>query len=337
MLFQWMRLGFAGVAFALIAVVTGCGGSSSSGGGIPMGPGPTAVPTLGITDFGGLTAGSKPADLALGPDGNMWFTEQNGGRIGRMTPSGQVAEFVEPIVNQPVGIVAAIDGNLWAAGVNAIDRLTPGGAFTQFVYPTANAGGGEIVNGPDGRLWFAQTLAGQIGAVTTNGAIAEYPLASNTSLPVGMTLDPNRAGVWFTEYGANAIGLMLPSGAIANLFTIPTPNSQPISIVAGPDGALWFAEYGAAKIGRMTPGGGFSEYSLAPGSQPNAITAGVDGNLWFVEYGANKVGRITPAGIITEFAIPTAGSQPVAIRPGAGRTLWFAEYGVSRIGEVQNF
>ena len=292
---------------------------------------------MSITDFGGLTAASKPADLALGPDGNMWFTEQSGGRIGRITPSGQVAEFVEPIVNQPVGIVAAIDGNLWAAGVNALDRVTSSGAITQFVYPTANAGGGEIIDGPDGRLWFAETLAGNIGAVTTGGAITEYPLGSNTTLPVGMALDPSHTGVWFTLYGANALGLMLPNGSIASQFTIPTPNSRPISIVAGPDGALWFAEYGAAKIGRMTTGGQFSEYSLAPGAQPNAITTGVDGNLWFVEYGANKVGRITMAGIITEFAIPTPGSQPVAIRQGPGRTLWFAEYGVSRIGEVLNF
>lgn len=341
MLFRSKRLGIAWVAFALlVSGLSGCGNNSTTGGclgPIPPCSGPSPQPTMWISEFGGLTANSKPADLALGPDGNMWFTESNGGRIGRITPSGGVAEYIEPIANQPNGITAGIDGNLWVAGVNAVERVTTGGTFTQFAYPTASAGGGEIVSGTDGRLWFAETLTGEIGAVTTNGVISEYTVGTTGSLPVGMTLDPNRNGVWYTLYGANAIGLIGPTGTVLNLYTIPTANSQPISIVAGPDGALWFAEYGAAKIGRVTTSGQFTEFPLAAGAQPNAITAGPDGNLWFVEFGPNKIGRITTAGTVTEFSIPTAGSGPVAIRQGVGRNLWFVEYNAARIGLVSNF
>src|SRR5438093_534991 len=36
---------------------------------------------------------------------------------------------------------------------------------------------GSIAAGPDGALWFTESLAGQIGRITANGAITEYPAA----------------------------------------------------------------------------------------------------------------------------------------------------------------
>ncbi len=37
-----------------------------------------------------------PFSIASGPDGNLWFTENYGARIGRITPSGDVTEFALP-------------------------------------------------------------------------------------------------------------------------------------------------------------------------------------------------------------------------------------------------
>jgi hypothetical protein len=38
-----------------------------------------------VTEFSaGITAGSGPSGIAGGPDGNLWFTEYNGDRIGRI-------------------------------------------------------------------------------------------------------------------------------------------------------------------------------------------------------------------------------------------------------------
>jgi streptogramin lyase len=43
----------------------------------------------------GLNPGSNPDSLTLGPDGNIWFEDQNALRrtIGRVTPSGSIIEF----------------------------------------------------------------------------------------------------------------------------------------------------------------------------------------------------------------------------------------------------
>ena len=73
-----------------------------------------------------------PQGVTLGPDGNLWFAELLG-RIGRMTPSGDVTEFPTPTVgSSPQDIAAGPDGALWFTenGKNQIGRITTAGVFT---------------------------------------------------------------------------------------------------------------------------------------------------------------------------------------------------------------
>jgi virginiamycin B lyase len=35
-------------------------------------------------------------EIAAGSDGNLWFTEELGDRVGRITPAGRVTEFSLP-------------------------------------------------------------------------------------------------------------------------------------------------------------------------------------------------------------------------------------------------
>ena len=67
-----------------------------------------------ITEFTLPNAGSVPNGIAAGPDGNVWFAEFSGNRIGRITPAGVITEFPVPTPNsQPNGIIAGPDKNLW--------------------------------------------------------------------------------------------------------------------------------------------------------------------------------------------------------------------------------
>src|SRR6516164_60213 len=53
------------------------------------------------------TAASKPYDIAIGPDRNFWFTEQQGNNVARMTPTGVFATFIAPdAASMPTGIAA---------------------------------------------------------------------------------------------------------------------------------------------------------------------------------------------------------------------------------------
>lgn len=230
-----------------------------------------------------------PAGIAAGPDGALWFTEQIGQKIGRITTSGTITEYPISNPSAPYGITAGPDGALWFAEqvFNRIGRITTAGAVTEYPVPTPNAIPYWITPGPDGALWFTEQRAGKIGRITTAGVVTEYPLAPN-AFPNGITAGPDGA-LWFAEYVGNRIGRITTAGMITEY---PVPGSGgPWGITRGPDGALWYVEW-AGGIGRITTAGVITEYTI-PGSGQHStwITAGPDGELWFSNPTYNRIGE----------------------------------------------
>lgn len=98
------------------------------------------------------------------------------------------------------------------------------GTISEFPLPTSNSPSGGITAGPDGNLWFTETII--INDVQSSEA--------------------KRVG---------KIGRITPTGQLRE-FLLPTPENQPNSITTGPDGALWFTEDSSingqsGKIGRL--------------------------------------------------------------------------------------
>jgi len=275
-----------------------------------------------------------PAAITAGPDGAVWFADDYGNKIGRITPNGTVTEYALPGCSSypgacgPLALTAGPDGAVWFSVGFGLGRITTSGAITE--YPDA---GGYVLNltaGPDGAIWFA-VMGNAIGRMTTAGAVTNFYPVTN---PFAITAGPDGA-LWFTE-GSNKIGRITTAGAITE-YPVPMLNSGTLisSITAGPDGALWFATGTSNLIGRITTAGVITEYNVS--GYPVSITAGADGALWFVEEYGNKIGRITTAGVFTEYAIPTV-SFPSAesIAQGPDGALWFTEYYGEKIGRVAN-
>jgi streptogramin lyase len=298
----------------------------------------SAEPT--ITEFStGITAGSEPAEIVAGFEGNLWFTEYSGHRIGRITPTGEVTEFSTGLTTQGFlvpGIAAGADGNLWftEGSGSQIGRITPSGEVTEF---SNGIGLGDepegIVAGLEGNLWFTIPSTNRIGRITTSGEVTEFSNGIGPD-PRGIAAGPD-GNLWFTEPTTNRIGRITPNGEVTQFSSGITAGSYPSAITAGPDGNLWFTEPVANQIGRITPNGEVTEFSsgIPAGSDPTGITTGPDGNLWFTEL--NGIGRITPSGEVTELSNGlTAGSEPDGITAGPEGNVWFTEFGGDRIGRV---
>ena len=54
-----------------------------------------------------------PLDIAVGPDGALWFANDGHDSIGRITTSGTVTDYTGTGIHDPVGIAAGPDGALW--------------------------------------------------------------------------------------------------------------------------------------------------------------------------------------------------------------------------------
>ena len=68
-----------------------------------------------ITEFPISGPNGNLEEITAGPDGNLWYTEFTGDKIGKITPSGVVTEFGLAPDSGPHGIAAGPDGNLWFA------------------------------------------------------------------------------------------------------------------------------------------------------------------------------------------------------------------------------
>src|SRR4030095_15524863 len=65
-----------------------------------------------ITEYPIPTTASAPEGIAAGPDGQVWFVENDGNKIGRIT-LGFIREFVIPTPHSgPWAIAAGPDGNV---------------------------------------------------------------------------------------------------------------------------------------------------------------------------------------------------------------------------------
>jgi virginiamycin B lyase len=291
-----------------------------------------------VREFPIPTPNSDPIGIVAGPDGALWFAEENvSNKIGRITTLGVITEFVVPTPNVSGGIAVGPDGALWFTEFNKIGRITTAGVITEFPILTSNGFADGIVSGPDGALWFTEYNSSKIGRITTAGVVTEFTLPT-AGTPPRITAGPDGA-LWFTESNGNNIGRITTAGVITE-FAIPTASSFPYGITAGPDGALWFNEYSGNNIGRITTAGVITEFPIPTtvNTESEEIAAGPDGNLWFTERRVGafpaKVGRITTAGVITEFPIPSVDPDPKGITAGPDGALWFTESQANKIGRI---
>lgn len=176
---------------------------------------------------------------------------------------------------------------------------------------------GRITTGPDGALWFTETVAGKIGRITTAGVITEYALPASNSYPFGITTGPDGA-LWFTEVHSQQIGRIRTDGSVTEYPAGGSPSASFLSdITAGPDGALWFTKW-CTGISRITTAGAITDYLTA--SCPTGITTGPDGALWFSN-AVGGIGRMNIAGVTTLYPLPTYYLH--SITPGSDNALWF--------------
>jgi virginiamycin B lyase len=151
-----------------------------------------------ITQFELPGPGSFPTRLALGPEGNVWFTEMQEDKVGRITPTGAIQMFQLPPGTRPLEIALGADGYLWVTEQNddpeALGRIDASGQYTRFPLEQ-EVYAGALAAGPDGRLWFASG-PGAIARMTPSGRVSRIELPQATNV-VDIVAGPD-GSVWYT-------------------------------------------------------------------------------------------------------------------------------------------
>jgi streptogramin lyase len=323
-----------------------------------------ANPSLGVVQYPLPASNSLPSSITTGPDGNMWFTEQNG--IGRISLEGILTEFA---VSGASNIVAGPDGNLWFTEPSAIGQITAAGQITEFPLPNIGFSPTDITGNLDGNLWFC--FGTNIGRITPAGSITlfklpTFPTINGDPRPIFFTAQRIVAGadgrLWFSDQTLSApwsgttrqdpmLGVITTNGFQSNddIFTEDQFESadRVFDLTFGPDGNVWFVQNSSSgfdspyQIFNVSPSGVFapSNPNNYPGypsyPQPhigvaNRLTAGPDGNVWFTQPG-QVVGRITPNGDVTIFNTTNVNANALAAGPDGN--LWFTDSANNQVGK----
>lgn len=133
-----------------------------------------AVNNTLVGEFSTITPNAGPTSIVQGPDGAMWFTENNVAKIGRMSLTGQMSEFPLSPATSATALVAAHDNNFYFTDQtqNQIGQVgVQPGTVAEFGVPSAsafpapapNVFPGKMILGPDARVYFTEPNTNKIG------------------------------------------------------------------------------------------------------------------------------------------------------------------------------
>ena len=205
-------------------------GSSGPDSGPPVSPLVQINTATGaMKEFQLENATDGPGNIAVGPDGNLWFTESYG--VGMFNLKTFATSVYSTDGISPYSIAKGPDGALWFTDNSGdIDRIDPT-THQISVFPDPNSGAypESITAGPDGNMWFNESEygTGQVGLINpTTHVFTEIPIIIprvSDSDPEGITAGPD-GNMWFTEDGSDQVTEIDVSSH--NITNYPLPDSS---------------------------------------------------------------------------------------------------------------
>jgi poly(3-hydroxybutyrate) depolymerase len=154
-----------------------------------------------------------PFAIARLANGAVWLSELTGyyefSRHLLLFPAGRDRPSRTLTLSSPLSNVVALapgnGGTVWLAdfGSSDIGEVRPDGRVSVFDIGTPFGGLSDIVQGPDGSMWFSEQ-DGVIGRVTDNGSLTQLTLPSPASNPDGIAAGPGKT-VWVAATGIDAV------------------------------------------------------------------------------------------------------------------------------------
>ena len=297
---------------------------------------PATAPAA-ITEFTVPTVNSQPAGITVGPDGALWFTEENGHKIGRITTDGAITEYQIPTVPQLAGRNHRRSGR--ESVVHRVRRQSTQGrpahdrghlhrmgaaARRGARRDHGRAGWGDLVHrerrGQDRPHHDRRHPPRRVSRSRVASARGHHPGARRAAVVHRIRGQQGWRGQARCDPGNQEYDVpdrSLRHRCLRRRDVVHHARSgqdrQDL-----PDRHPW-DEFGPT------------------GRGPSGIALGPDGALWFAETEADKIGRMTTTGRITEFALPpdpSGPNLPGEIVAGPDGAMWFTESGVNKIGRI---
>lgn len=200
-----------------------------------------------ITVYPVPTSAASLGRIVTAPDGNMWFIEKDVNKVARITPSGQISEFVLPPISSPdvrenvKDLDIAPDGTVWVVynhGREAIALNPDGSVKTGPVSLGGSPYGEEIRVTADGTPWITMSFDEDFIAWIQNGQAYASTNSPECDGALGIGVDGTR---WCQQW--DKLVKVNPAGDGGVTYPLPPNASYPYSLSPGPVGSIWYARH----------------------------------------------------------------------------------------------
>jgi virginiamycin B lyase len=332
------------VASCWLVLVAGCSSDGSSDRGaarLAVTTSASSVPAqeaapAAVQEYA-VPAGSRPHDVAVGAGGQVWYTAQGSGELGRLDPaSGAVVVVALGAGSRPHGVIVGPDGAPWVTdgGLNAIVRVDPVTSEVKTFplpprYASANLNTGVFDR--RGILWFTGQ-SGVYGRLEPRTGAMDVFDAPGGAGPYGITATPG-GDVYYASLAGNHIARIALDTGAATVIQPPTARQGARRVWSDSQGRIWVSQWLAGQVASFDPRtGAWREWRL-PGDRPQAYAVYVDerDRVWLSDFGANSLVRFDPTTEqFTSFPLP---SNPGEVRQILGRPgeVWGAQSAADKL------
>jgi virginiamycin B lyase len=253
-----------------------------------------AAPFASLKQFRVPTADSEPMSITNGSDGNRWFVEGN----------------LDSVLESP-----------------AIGRITPAGDITEFPVNCSFCSLSDIVQGPEGILYFTSNEP-VLGRITTSGEfLTPIPMPESDVLAGDLAVQDN--DIWITDFNNDSLWRYNVISGLFTQYKVPEPSD----VVVDAAGFVWFTAPLEPGIGRLDPATG--EVTVTPTALvPRQLTIASDGDIWFTaRFVPQGVGELDPdTNNVREFRLVSVG--PEGIAASSEGSVWFTQSTKGNIARI---
>jgi streptogramin lyase len=260
-----------------------------------------AIATAAVDHYPLPNADANPNLMTSGPDGALWFFEQNRTRFARLTTAGTLTEYAAPF--QVSTLAKGPDGNVWFVTTESpqrIGKITPSGTITAYTVPSHGFDPLTLTAGPGGRMWVYASSAvpqGALASIATDGTgYTTTPLTGFQTGSVGKVMYYGRDGNFYLAVptATNDIVFRVDASGNATAACQQSVRNGFITSTVLDDGTLMFAmfqpSFGSSTLFGVTPAGQCNVISWPPADPINTlrlISGGGDLFLYGYDFNGN--------------------------------------------------
>ena len=273
----------------------------------------------------------------MSTDGNVWYTAQRDGRLGRLDPATGKVDLV-PLGHgsAPHGVIVGPDGAPWItdSGLNAIVRVDP---RTHSVKSWPLPAGRSYANlntatfDRRGRLWFTGQ-SGVYGRLDPRSGDMQVWDAPRGRGPYGIATTPEGDVYYASLAGSHIARIDLDSGA-ATVIEPPTKDQGARRVWSDSKGRVWVSEWHSGNVSRYDPKRREWKTWKLPGERPQTYAVYVDerDKVWLSDFRANAMVRFDPD--TEKFDVFPSDRRSANVRQILGRPgeVWAPESGANRL------